>query len=116
MAGNLLGPRGRYVYEADDGSTYAVTTDASLAVAGLGVANAAPDEFDPANPPTGYAGRFPRGARPRVVFAQDADGNRKQLIAFSPVANLYQTNLPQNVTVETVAFTTTGRRGERYTF
>lgn len=116
MAGNLLGPRGKYVYEADDGSTYSITTDASLAVAGLGVADAAPVEFDPASPPAGYAGRFPRGAKPRVVHAQDAAGNRKSLVAFDPQADLYQSNLSQNVTIDETVFTTTGRRGETYTF
>jgi len=116
MPGNLLGPRGKFVYLADDGTTYSVTTDSSLAVAGLGVGAGAPAAFDPQNPPTGYGGRFPRGARPRVVFAQDSNGNRKQLVAFDPTANLYETNLSQAVTIDNGAFVTTGRRGETYTF
>lgn len=116
MAGNLLGPRAKYNYTADDGSIYSITTDESLAVAGLGAGAGAPTEFDPASPPSGYAGRFPRGAKPRKVFVQDADGNRKELTAFTPTANLYNTILAQEVTIETVTFTSTGRRGETYTF
>lgn len=116
MAGNLLGPRSAYVYEADDGNTYSVITDDSLAVAGLGAADAAPVAFDPSDPPTNYSGRFPRGAEPRKVFVEDASGNRKQLTAFDPTADLYATTLPQNVTIDTVTFTSTGRKGERFTF
>jgi len=116
MAGNLQGPRAKYVYESDDGNTYVVTTDQDLAVAGLGAADAAPEEFDPSTPPANFRGQFPRGADLRRVFCQDASGNRKQLIAFDLTADLYATTLPQDVVVDTVTFTTTGRKGERITF
>lgn len=116
MAGNLLGPRGRYVYVSDDLTAYVVTTDVDLAVAGLGVGAAAPAVFDPGSPPANFGGRFPRGAVTRKVFAQDAAGNRKSLTAFAPSSDLYETNLAQNVTLDGTVFTTTGRRGERLTF
>lgn len=116
MAGNLQGPRAKYVYEADDGSTYSVTTDQDLAVAGLGAADAAPVEFDPASPPANYSGQFPRGAETRKVFVQDANGNRKALTAFDLTADLYATTLPQTVSIDGVNFTSTGRKGERVTF
>ena len=116
MAGNLLGTRSKYVYTADDGKTYSVLTDDSLTVAGMGAAAAAPVEFDPASPPANYAGRFPRGARPRVVFVEDEDGNRKSLIAFNPTATNYATNTPKTIAIDTVDFVSTGRRGETMTF
>lgn len=116
MAGNLLGPRGRYVYVSDDLTSYAVTTDVDLAIAGLGTGAGAPDAFDPANPPPNFGGRFPRGAKTRKVYVQDAAGNRKALTAFTPSAGLYQTNVAQQVTIDTVVFTSTGRVGETYSF
>lgn len=116
MAGNLLGNREKYVYVSDDLKSYGYTTDEDLAVAGLGPAAAAPTVYDPANPPTNYCGSFPRNFKPRVVFVQDADGNRKELIAASPSANLYQTNLAKPVTIDGVQFTSTGRRGEKMSF
>lgn len=116
MAGNLLGPREKYVYVSDDLKSYGYTTDEDLAVAGLGPADAAPTVYNPASPPIDYCGSFPRGFRPRVVFVQDAAGNRKELIAASPSADLYATNLAQNVTIDGVVFTTTGRRGEKMSF
>jgi hypothetical protein len=111
-----LGGREKYVYESDTGDTYSWLTDTDLAVAGLGDADAAPEVFDPASPPDDYRGRFPRGAQPRRVFVEDANGNRKALVAFSPDADLYATNTPTSVTIDTVSFTSTGRRGEKFTF
>lgn len=116
MAGNLLGSRGKYVYLADDGKNYSVITDDSLAAAGTGAATAAPVEFDAASPPSNYAGRFPRGATPRVVFAEDDEGNRKSLVCFDPTADLYKANLAKEVEIDETTFTTTGRRGEKMTF
>jgi hypothetical protein len=116
MAGNLLGARAKYLYESDTGAIYTWLTDTDLAVAGLGVADAAPVEFDPADPPVGYVGRFPRDAQPRRVFVQDANGNRKALVAFAPDADLYASDTPQNVTIDTVTFTTKGRKGEQVSF
>lgn len=116
MAGNLLGNRSKYVYLGDDNKNYSVLTDESLAVAGTGAATAAPEEYDAASPPANYAGRFPRGATPRVVFVEDTSGNRKALVCFDPSADLYKTNQAKEVTIDTVEFTSTGRRGEKMTF
>jgi hypothetical protein len=116
MAGNLLGARKKYVYKSDTGETYSWLTDTDLAVEGTGFEGTAPTEFDPAAPPADYVGRFPRGAQPRRVFIEDVNGNRKALVAFDPEANLYATNTPANVTIDTVVFTSTGRKGERFTF
>jgi hypothetical protein len=101
---------------SDDGKNYSVLTDDSLALIGLGAASAAPVAFDPASPPTNYGGRFPRGAKPRVVHVEDEDGNRKSLVCFAPTGTAYATNLPQVLTIEETDFTSTGRRGEQMTF
>lgn len=116
MAGNLLGEREKYVYESDTGDTYSWLTDTDLAIAGLGAADAAPAVFDPDNPPANYRGRFPRGAEPRRVFVQNANGKRKALVAFDPTSNIYASDTPQAVTIDTAPFTTTGRKGERFSF
>jgi hypothetical protein len=116
MAGNLLGNRAKYVYKADDNKNYSVITDESLAAAGTGAAAAAPSEFDAANPPANYGGRFPRGATVRVVFVEDSAGNRKALTCFDPTSSLYQTNLAKEVEIDGTTFTSTGRRGEKMTF
>lgn len=116
MAGNLLGARQKYVYTSDTLDTFSWLTDTDLAVAGTGAADAAPAVFDPVNPPANFKGRFPRGAEPRRVFVQDASGNRKALVAFSPTSDLYASDTPQDVTIDTVTFTSTGRKGERFTF
>lgn len=116
MAGNLLGPKSKYVYSADNGDTYSILTDDSLAIAGFGSTTEAPEVFDPESPPPNYRGRFPRGAKPRKVFCQDANGNRKEVTAFTLDADLYSTVLSKNVTIDTVVFTTTGRKGEKFSF
>lgn len=116
MAGNRLGSRSKYVYLGDDGKNYSVLTDDSLAIAGTGAGAAFPSAFDPATPPSNYGGRFPRGAKPRVVFAEHADGTRRSLVCFSATATLYAVNLPKDVEIDADDFVTTGRRGEQMTF
>lgn len=116
MAGNLLGPRAKIVYLGDDGKNYKIVTDASFVVEKAGAATAAPALFDAASPPTNYAGRFPRGAKPRVVFAQDTAGNRKEVVCTDATSALFKTTLPQVVSIDGTDFTTTGRRGETYSF
>lgn len=119
LDGNRQGPRERYVYLTDDITVaYILTTDQDLAVAGLGAGAAAPDVYDPANPPTGITiCPAPRRFSPRVVFVQDpVSGARKNLIAFSSTADLYSTSLSQTVTIDGLAFESTGRKGEKLTF
>ena len=118
LTGNRLGSRGRYVYESDEpGKGFILTTDEDLAVAGTGQGAAAPITYDPASPPVGIElCPPPKRFKPRVVFIQAADGSRKDLICFSPVANLYASTVPQSVTIDELAFETTGRRGEKISF
>lgn len=117
MTWNRLGSKQLYVYTADDGNTYSISTDTDLAIAGLGVGAAAPVVFDPANPPANFVGAAPKRFTPRTVFAEaDDDGARKNLIAFNPTADLYQTTARQAVTIDGQTGITTGRRGEKLTF
>jgi hypothetical protein len=121
MAGNRLGSRKSYIYITDISTVgYIYTTDEDLAVAGLGVGGAAPDEFDPANPPAGITlSPAPRNFTFRTVFAQSTtDGARKNLIAASPSANLYVSSNRQAVpSIDSdTTFVTTGRKGEQISF
>lgn len=103
MAGNTLGPRGDYVYEDDLGVEYKITTDVDLATAaGLVAATNQP--------------RIPSRFYPRGVYVQSATGQRKFLVIGDVTNALYASNGRQNVTIDTVVFTTTGRKGERASF
>lgn len=120
MAGNRLGPKNEYIYQTDvTGLIYIISRDADLAVAGLGVGAAAPDVFDPENPPAGTVVGAPKNFTPRTVFCQSpTDGARKELIAFAPSANLYAST--QRTSVPAIdgdaTFVTTGRKGEKLSF
>ena len=120
MAGNRLGPKKEYVYQTDvTGLSYIVSRDEDLAVAGLGAGAAAPAEYDPENPPAGTVVGAPKNFTPRTVFCQSTvDGARKELIAFSPTANLYAST--QRTAVPSIdsdaTFVTTGRKGEKLSF
>lgn len=119
MSGNLLGPRATYIYTPDvAGVLYLYTTDQDLAIAGLGDGAAAPVEFDPQNPPTPTPQTAPRNFNFRTVFAQDANGNRKNLIAANPTANLYNTTISTAIPdlAGATDFVTTGRKGETLSF
>lgn len=119
LPGNRLGSKQRYLYFTDDVTVaYILFRDTDLAVAGLGVGAAAPELYDQDNPPAGITiCPAPRRFTPRCVFAQDdGTGARKELIAFHPTADLYSTSSPMTVTIDTLAFVTTGRKGEKLTF
>lgn len=117
MTWNRLGGKETYVYISDDGNTYALTTDTDLAISGLGAADAAPVVFDPDAEPANFRGPIPKRFRPRVVFAEaDDDGARKELVAFDPTADLYQTSSRAAVEIDGQTGVTTGRRGEKLTF
>lgn len=107
MAGNTLGPRARVQYESDTGVIYNLTTDADLAAAsGLPVAVAG----------TGQAP--PRRFRPRGVYVQAviAGALARKFIPCNADAAFYATASSSNITIDTVSFATTGRRGEQLTF
>lgn len=106
MAGNILGGRSYYQYEGEDGTNYSLLVDDSNAAA-MGMV--ADDSF-PAPP---------RRFKPRVVFAEVQLANRvarKQLIAPTGATAAYASNTTTVVTVDGVAYNTTGRRGETLSF
>lgn len=115
MAGNRQGPRERYIYTSDGGSTYILETDADLAIAGFGAAGAAPVVYDPETP--GDATPAPRRFSPRIVYVQANDGARKAVIAFTPTASAYARNNSGTYTIDGEAgWVSTGRRGEKLSF
>lgn len=107
MAGNTLGPRGRYQYESDTGEIYNISTDVDLATAAGLTASAA-----------GTGSAKPTRLKPRVVHLQATIAGRlvrKQLIV-NPDNALYDTDTSGTVTIDTTVFTSTGRRGESLSF
>lgn len=107
MAGNTLGPRERVAYTSDSGAIYNLETDANLAdAAGLPSATA------------GTGSRKPSRFKPRVVFVEGLVGGvrvRKELIVNADNA-LYDTDSSGTVVIDTVTFTSTGRRGETLSY
>jgi len=115
MAGNRLGSRSKYIYTSDSGSTYAVETDDSLAIAGFGAAGAAPVAYDPASP--GSTTAAPKRFKPRGVYVQASDGARKFVICFNATASAYARNNSASYTIDTEeGWASTGRRGESQSF
>lgn len=118
MAGQRLGSRVRVVYTSDDiGKVYVIEIDQSYQIAGAGVGSAAPEIFDPNNPPAGSdVCPAPKRFEPRRVYAKASDGTRRSVICTSPDADLYATTLPKIINIDSESFTTTGRKGERQSF
>lgn len=117
--GNRLGSRARYIYLSDDiGVAYILEMDSSYEIAGAGIGAAAPERYDPNNPPAAITiCPPPRNFKPRVVFAKAADGKtRREIKCMSPDAELYATTAAKTITLAEETFTTTGRRGEKQTF
>lgn len=117
--GNRLGARARYLYNSDDiGVVYIMELDASYEIAGAGVGAAAPERYDPDNPPAGVTiCPPPKGFTPRVVFAKASDNRtRREIKCMSNTSELYSTSRSQTITLAEESFTTTGRRGEKQSF
>jgi len=108
--GQFSGSRAKYEYTSDSGTVYKLTLDATLGdIAGAGL-TAAGAASTAANKPVGF--------KPRVVFWQgdlNGDTKRKEIVC-NGTSTLYQTDVSQALTVDGVAGTITGRRGEKLTF
>ena len=108
--GQFTGTRSNYEYTGDDGTLYKLKLDDTLAsITELGLTAAGP---------TSTAIPKPTGFKPRVVFWQGTLGGvlkRKELICAS-TSTLYATASSTALTVDGVAGTITGRRGEKLTF
>lgn len=112
--GQYTGARKAYLYTPDSGdNTYLISTDETLGgLAGSGLVLATTANIANAQP-------APKRFKPRVVFWQGVlDGRivRKSIICGTTSATLYDSDSPQAVTIDGVAGSTTGRRGERLSF
>ena len=111
--GQFSGSKDKYVYTSDSGKNYILTLDTDLVIVGSGLI-----PYDPVTNAT--ATSPPKGFRPRVVFWQATavgfEGKRKSLIAGVPADDLYSLDAPQTFTIDGVAGTTTGKKGERLSF
>lgn len=107
MTGNRLGPKSDYLYTDDTGKQYTITVDDNLATA-AGLAGAITP--DPGAPP--------KRSKLRGVYVQSdtAPIIRKFVICGSVTAALYANNGSQAVTIDGETFTTTGRKGEQFSF
>lgn len=109
--GQFTGTRSKYQYTNDQGETYNLKLDDTLAtLTGTGLTAAVAGEGIPK--PTGFQ---PRG----VYWKGTATGfttARKFIICGTVDAELYGSDSPQAVTIDGVAGITTGRRGESLSF
>jgi hypothetical protein len=107
MPGNSLGSRKWYKYEADSGVSYSYLTDVDLGAASGATADAS---FP----------NFPKRFKPRVVFIEGVSATgqklRKMLIVPTNDSTLYSPQTTQVVNIDAIAFSTTGRRGEKVSF
>lgn len=119
LNGNRMGARQKYLYQSDDDDIYYIlTTDTDLAIAGFGDVADAPEVYDPQVPPvTGTVCPAPRRFKPRRVHLKDpVSGAVKHVIAFYPTATAYSRSVGEQVTIDGLAFTSTGRSGECLTY
>jgi hypothetical protein len=111
--GQFTGSRGKFIYTSDSGKEYILTLDTDLNIVGSGLI-----PYDPLTNATAQSP--PKGFRPRVVFWQATAaaflGKRKSLVAGVAAEDLYSADAPQSFTVDGVAGTTTGKKGERLSF
>lgn len=112
--GQFTGERKTYIYRTDNNEKkYLITTDATLGdLTGTGLVAATTANSTDASP-------TPKGFKPRVVYWQgelDDVVKRKKLICGTTAATYYNSDVSQSITVDGVAGSTTGRRGERLTF
>jgi len=112
--GQYTGQRKAYLYTPDSGdNVYLISTDVTLAtLAGTGLVEATTANIANARP-------APKRFKPRVVFWQGTLNGRtvrKAIICGTTGAALYDKDSPQAVTIDGVAGSTTGRRGEKLSF
>lgn len=107
--GQFLGARAAYEYISDNGNTYLLTLDATLGgITGCDLTAATTATM---------ATTAPKGLRPRVIYWQGVlNGNivRKKLVC-NASGSLYS-DTSQALTIDGVAGSTTGRRGEKSSF
>jgi hypothetical protein len=107
MAGNILGGRSWYSYTADSGQVFSIQMDDSIA-ASVGAV------LDDTNPSP------PKRLEPRVVHCEAVVTGgiikRKSVVVPLISAAVYATDTTATITIDGLAFQTTGRTGEKLTF
>jgi hypothetical protein len=111
--GQYSGQRSSYLYTTDFGDVYILSKDVTLAnLEGAGLTPATQANAGNANP-------TPKRFFPRGVYWQGVlDGRivRKFIVCGSTTADLYQAGISQDLTIDGVVGSTTGRRGEQQTY
>jgi hypothetical protein len=110
--GQFTGERGVYLYTSDGDNVYLVQTDKTLGdLTETGLVAATTGNV-------GDASSMPKRFKPRVVYWQgELDGKqvRKKLVV-NRNSDLVSATTPTAITIDGVAGTTTGRRGEQISF
>lgn len=114
--GQFLGPKGKFVYTADDGRLFLMRMDISLVLSNSGL-----EAYDPAT--HAAAQNAPKRFKPRVVFWRGTLTSgaitrnvAKALVCGKNSATLYTYTSPLSITIDGVDGATTGRRGEKLSF
>lgn len=108
--GNVLGPRGTFVYTDNAGVNYNISLDRSVATA---VGNTLSTNASFPNLTSG--GTIP--VAPRYLLCQSVDepSKRKRVIIGDPANALFASKASSNVTINSEVFVVTGRVGEKST-
>lgn len=110
--GQYSGVRRPYLYTSDSGEVFLLSKDETLGdLAGTGLTRATTGNVGNATP-------VPKRFEPRGVYWQGELGGRvvRKFLVCAADGTLYVGNTPQAVTIDGVAGSTTGKRGERLTF
>lgn len=111
--GQYSGQRKSYIYESDAGKKYILLLDSTLAeLTGTGLVAATSGNTADAVP-------APKRFKPRVIFWQGTLNSRtvrKAIVCGDVTATAYAKDTSADITIDGVAGSTTGRRGEKLSF
>lgn len=110
--GQFSGRRRPYLYTSDSGEVFLLLKDETVGdIAGSGLVRATTANI-------GNASAVPKRFEPRGVYWQGELNNRvvRKFITCAATGTLYVGNVPQALTIDGVAGSTTGKRGEQLTF
>lgn len=110
--GQYSGTRATYIYVSDSNASYLLTLDTTLGdIAGTGLTRATTGNSTGSTP-------APKRFQPRCVYWQgDLGGKTKRKrIVCNRDGTLFATAAPATVNIDGVSGSTTGRRGEKFTF
>ena len=110
--GQFSGRRRPYLYTSDSGEVFLLLKDETLGdIAGSGLVRATTANI-------GNASAAPKRFEARGVYWQGELNNRvvRKFITCAATGTLYVGNVPQALTIDGVAGSTTGKRGEQLTF